>query len=255
MYTMMLVEDEAPLLRSLRRAVERSPSNVDVVATESNAVSALDSIGRLKPDILMTDICMPVMTGLELIEQALLLQPQLIPVVISGFQEFQYAQKALQLGARDYLLKPLQDERLNEVMARVIGELNGRQDMLSPAPGQPGDVHADDDNARFMKEVAAFIREHYSDQVTIASLADRFSISHGHLTRLFKAHYNTTPVEYLIQTRMTEAKRLLQTRPDLKIKQIASLVGYEDQHYFTRLFTHLHEVKPSDFRAGRTASK
>ena len=73
--------------------------------------------------------------------------------------------------------------------------------------------------------VAGYIHTHYKEAFTVSDLADRFSISHGHLTRLFKLFYGITPVEYMIEARINMAKKLIQTRPELRIKEIAALVG------------------------------
>lgn len=248
MYKIILVEDEAPLLRTMKRSIENLNMQFNIVAMETNGIHALKQCKLLQPDILMTDINMPAMSGLQLIELALKEQPSLTPIIVSGYQDFHYAHQAIRLNVRDYLLKPLQEEQLMILMKKITAELDQRQ-KVKPQPTDYAELNLpNDENRRLISQVAEYINVHYSEALTVSNLADRFAISHSQLTRLFKHFFGLTPIEYIIDTRIKIAKKLFQTQPELRIKEIAALVGYEDHHYFSRLFTQLNEMSPSIYR-------
>ncbi len=248
MFKIMLVEDEAPLLRSMKRSIDQLNLKLEVIAMETNGIHALKKAKLLQPDIIITDICMPVMNGMQLIEFITKELPDIIPIIVSGYQEFQYAQQAIRLNVRDYLLKPIQEDQLNRLLLKVIHELNQKQLGQSHFQGEDEWIFPNDVNNKFIHQVADHIRKHYKNALTISDLAEQFSISHSQLTRQFKQYFGMTPSEYLIETRMDIAKKMMQTKPDLKVKDISVMIGYDDHHYFTRLFTKLTGMNPSEYR-------
>ncbi|WP_440119437.1 response regulator transcription factor [Paenibacillus sp. QZ-Y1] len=124
MYNVMIVEDSKPILRNIRMLLDTLAFPIRVAATATNGEEALAAIHRESIDLLLTDIRMPKMDGLSLIEQAKLVNPGLKVILISGYSDFEYTRKALNLQVFDYLLKPVEREALEEVMSRVIDQLD-----------------------------------------------------------------------------------------------------------------------------------
>ncbi len=127
MYTVFIAEDSKPILRNIRALLESSELDVRVVATAYNGEEALDYLRQHAVDILLTDIRMPKLDGLALIEQAKQLHPHLKVLLISSYSDFEYTRKALNLQVFDYLLKPVERPQLVEVMERMIGQLQKEQ--------------------------------------------------------------------------------------------------------------------------------
>ena len=119
MIRVLVAEDELLFLNSLIKKIERCDPCFKVVASAHNGKMALELISEIKPDVLFTDIRMPVMDGMELIENARKLFPDILIVVLSGYNEFAYARSALQAGVTDYMLKPVTDENLAEVLKKL----------------------------------------------------------------------------------------------------------------------------------------
>lgn len=124
MYNVMIVEDSKPILRNIKMLLEALSFPIRVAATATNGEEALAAIKQESIDLLLTDIRMPKMDGLSLIEQAKLANPDLKVILISGYSDFEYTRKALNLQVFDYLLKPVEPEALEEVMGRVIEQLD-----------------------------------------------------------------------------------------------------------------------------------
>lgn len=131
MYNVMIVEDSKPILRNIKTLLGAMELPLRIVATAANGEEALEKLQRELVHLLLTDIRMPKMDGMTLIEQAKQLNPQLKVVLISGYSDFEYTRKALNLQVFDYLLKPVERKALAEVMERAIHQLNEQM---------PGDI-------------------------------------------------------------------------------------------------------------------
>ncbi|MBS4209360.1 response regulator [Bacillus sp. FJAT-50079] len=122
MWRMVIADDEWFIRESLHRGIDWNELHIHVVGVASDGLEALEVIKNERPHLLLTDIRMPGIDGLELIQQAKEMAPHLRTVIISGFEEFTYAQKALKIGADDYILKPIEEEDLVLIVKRLIDE-------------------------------------------------------------------------------------------------------------------------------------
>jgi len=119
MIRILIVEDEPPIARAVKQMIETSSNAFEVVGCEINGQTALLRMEEEEVDVVITDIRMPVMDGLEFLERAIVMNPNCLSVVLSGHQDFTYAQTALRLGAFDYLLKPLAPDKLKHLLNRL----------------------------------------------------------------------------------------------------------------------------------------
>jgi len=119
MPTMMIVDDEAIFRRGLRAMIAASDKEWDIVADARDGYEALELLEQHRPDVVLTDIRMPRMDGLQLQRIARERFPELQVVVISGYEDFTYAQQSMRSGARDYLMKPVEREELLRVLSSV----------------------------------------------------------------------------------------------------------------------------------------
>ena len=147
MYKLLLVDDEQIIREGLEKMIALCGMDIVITASCSNAIAALDSMMDDMPDILLTDVRMPGMDGLELVERAMSLHPQLRAIILSGYDTFAYAQQAIQAGVTEYLLKPCSQEELGQALERacravdkmrkqvvhLYGERQSRVEMLTKA--------------------------------------------------------------------------------------------------------------------------
>lgn len=130
MYKVMLVDDEVWVLRGLEGIIDWHKMGFKIVGKFTNAKDALDKLKESDVDVLITDIRMGGISGLELMKMALEVKSGIKFVVVSGYSEFTYAKKALQLGALDYLLKPITEEELKKVLIKVKKEIESKKKSL-----------------------------------------------------------------------------------------------------------------------------
>lgn len=127
LFTVMIVDDERIIREGIEKQVSWEKHGMKIVKSTSNALDALKFMEKEIPDIIISDIRMPVMDGLEFIEKAKEITEESIFVLLSGYQDFNYAQKAIRLGVRDYLLKPTNEEKILETMEKIKEELKQKK--------------------------------------------------------------------------------------------------------------------------------
>ncbi len=126
MLNIVIADDESGIIDLCKMLIEYP--NAQVIGEAHNGIELLQKIEALQPNTVITDISMPGMTGIELIEKVREAHPEINFVIMSGYTEFEYAQKALQLGVREYLVKPIQAVSLNQILEKIDRQLEQRQE-------------------------------------------------------------------------------------------------------------------------------
>lgn len=129
MWKVLIADDEPKIRRGLRNTVDWPSLGMEVVAEAEDGLEALELSSLEKPDVLLVDICMPLLSGLEFVEKMQILLADCIIVIVTGHDEFDYAQQALKLGVFDYLLKPVSKEQLYAVLSAAKERLSERKYM------------------------------------------------------------------------------------------------------------------------------
>ncbi|TCM99521.1 two-component system response regulator YesN [Paenibacillus sp. BK033] len=156
MPNILIVDDEAIFRRGLRKIIESSSGSWQIAGEAKDGYEALEMVESLRPDVLLTDIRMPRMDGLQLIQIAKERYPKLLVIVLSGFDEFTYLQQSLRHGVRDYLMKPVEREELFKTLGKLEGELAKSRQAPELYTGEPAD--------------ARVIRQHVSEHLVAGLL-------------------------------------------------------------------------------------
>lgn len=130
MYKILIAEDESEMRNLLVKYIRRTQPDLEVVGSAVNGKEALALAKEHRPDIVLTDISMPVMDGLQFLQEAMEEKILSKAVIISGYDEFAYARKAIALGVSDYLLKPFDPQELEEVLEKIRAELDRQRVLL-----------------------------------------------------------------------------------------------------------------------------
>lgn len=246
-YRVLLVEDEQWVRLGLKNKIEGANLGFKVVAEAIDGASALQCLEREPVDLLVTDIRMPVMDGLELIRSTYFAWPGLPTLIVSGFNDFQYARQALKYGVVDYLLKPVAESDLLPTLTSVRIKLDAQYEAsLREIPVPP--AMSQDEMAR---TVELYIRENFRQDISLQEVSSRLRVSTDYLGKAFKKLTGESPLRHIIKLRIAEAKRLLLVDPPINIHSIGEMVGYSDPFYFSRIFKTYVGVYPSEFRGSR----
>lgn len=134
MYSILIADDEKYVRQDIIRSVSWTDHGYFIVGEASNGAQALEKIKELQPDVLITDIRMPLTDGLSLIERALKLQPNLHSVIVSGYEDFHYAREAIRLNVLDYLTKPIDETSILSMLKKLTTALEGDNHNRTSAP-------------------------------------------------------------------------------------------------------------------------
>lgn len=252
MYTAIIAEDSKPILRNIEALMQSMELPVRIAATASNGLDALEYIKANPVDILLTDIRMPKLDGLALIGECRLVNPALKAVLISGYSDFEYTRKALNLQVFDYLLKPVERQQLAEVMQRLVAYLEEQQGLGKRVPEElisPGQPRSKSSEELF-RQLEQYLQEQLYAPLSITEVALKFHVSPSYVSRIFKRYSHQTFVHYSMRLKIAEACRLITLRPELKVKELSELLSFGDQHYFSRVFKEYTGVSPTEYRGG-----
>lgn len=247
----ILIVDDEPLIRKgLTKIIHRFDAGFKVIGEAASGKNALELIAQLTPDLVITDIKMPEMDGVELVKQLELQFPQVKKAVLSGFDEFQLVRETLKNGALDYLLKPVDEAELRQLLNAVQRTLGST---LESTPSQaaivPDDPNAKKEN-RLIEAVKDYLSHHYPEPLTLTTVAEFFRINPNYLCERFKQHTGEHFVSFLTRLRIEQAKRLL-SDVTVKAYEVSYRVGYEDPTYFSKVFKKRVGVTPTEYRQKR----
>ena len=237
MLNVYIADDEVWIILGLKKLLEKIDIDTWVVGSANNGLTAKEEIGMFKPDVVFTDIRMPGLSGLDLLQAIPEVSPKSKVVIITGFAEFAYAQEAVQHHAYDYLLKPIKQEELERVLSAIVAESGESERVTKEEPISD----------RLIDNVIAEIRTHYTEDISLTSLAAKYSVSMGHLSKIIKEHLQVNFSDYIASLRIQRAKELL-SDDSLSIQEIAEIVGYDDYFYFTKVFKKVEGISPSKYR-------
>lgn len=132
-FTALLLDDEQWIIRNMIDIIDWSDHGFEIVGTETNSIKGLEMLKRTKPDLALVDIRMPEMSGMELIKKCNELKMKTLFIVVSGFAEFSYVQKCINLGAIGYCLKPVEEEEIIPLIKKAESILSkkGAEEELS----------------------------------------------------------------------------------------------------------------------------
>ncbi|WP_027085506.1 response regulator transcription factor [Cohnella panacarvi] len=242
----IVAEDEPLLLRTLVNQIERTDALFHVIEAANDGESVLRFMENTQvPDIIITDIHMPVLDGIGLIKAVERDYPAVKKVIISGYSEFEYAQQALKANVIDYLLKPVKKVDLEELLSKLKMLIESdRSDLKSPSLLENRQYSAEE----VVKTVAEFIKNNYSRELSLEDIAKQFNINAPHLSKIFLKYTGESPSRYIMTLRMNEAKHLLSLKKELSVKEIGETVGYPDPFYFSRIFKQFTGMTPTEYK-------
>jgi signal transduction histidine kinase/DNA-binding response OmpR family regulator len=229
-FTLLLVEDNPDMQVTIRRILEP----VGEVHTAENGAEALRLLKQIKPDIIITDLMMPVMNGNEFIKE-LSKNPHLasIPIVILTAKNLREEKTdLLKIGVIDYLTKPFNPEHFLLKIKNLL-HLYQRRSIYSQLNLKENSAP----DPSLKQQLTAYILEHIDDSgITIERMADHFFQSRRTLFRAIESETGMTPGEFIREIRLQKALELIQTKPNLRLDELAYAVGYKTSTGFRKAF-------------------
>ena len=252
----VIVEDEEIIRNGLTFALNWLDMDCIIVGKAKDGAEGLETIRREQPDIVLTDIKMPKMNGLKMIETAIKEQ-HFYSLVLTSYSEFELARQAIHMGVTDYLLKPVDEDELKESLDKI------RQQIAYASKYEKIERISQDriltvydewkifDSAKnsmdpYVKRTYEFIKQHYKEKVSINQVAEILGVSTSYLSRKLKAGLNTTFQDLLNQYRIKKALNML-NQGTMRIYEISDELGFSEYKHFCSVFKKYTNVTPSEF--------
>ena len=247
MYQVLVVEDELAIRFIYRNMKEWEQNGFSITAEAETGKKALELLNTESFDIMLLDVVLPEMDGLELLE-ALEERYVHIPVVIaSTYNEFEYARKGMQLGAMDYLVKPIQNEELDECLKKVAKKLSGKTETQKEM-NEIQKIFVDcglNPELSFVQKLEKYMET--GEELSLGKIAAYFELSKDYFGKVFHQRVGCSFQQFVIKYKMETAKHLLR-ETNLKVYEISEQLGYKTVDHFTRLFRDYAGISPQKFR-------
>ena len=235
----VIVDDEPKIRNGLSKLLD-GRGNWHVTGTYADGMEALKNMAFRRPDVIITDIRMPEVNGLDMIDRMRETDRDAYIIILSGYSDFGFAQRAIELGVTRYLTKPTKSRELFGVLEEIERKLPGEQ---------KGEDEKREVANLMVQKAMDYIALNYSGKVSLKEIAQELYLSPNYLSELFKRHTGKNISEYITQFRLEKARRYLQ-QPEYKIGDVAELVGFSDQRYFSSMFKRQYGMTPNEYRNG-----
>lgn len=258
MLKLLLVDDEPIILAGLHHLILSGRTAFTDIERASDAYEALDLLDTFHPDLIITDIQMPAMDGLEFIREARQRGAGRF-VILSGYDHFDYARQALRLHVNDYLLKPIQQKELFEILSRLTLEIMEERDEGSKAKASglyPVLASAQEISVP-VRKFQQYVRKHFMRDISLDEVAEHLSLHPNYFCTVLKKETGMTFLHYLHSVRIENAKELLGKPELLTMEQIAKSIGFESPRHFYKVFKQFTGQTPGTYKqhVGRDAEE
>ena len=248
MYHALIVEDE-PLMREyLFSSLGSLNALWEATEKASDGMEALQKLQAAHFDAVITDIRMPRMDGLELSKQIQQLYPSLRVILLTGYNEFDYARTAIRLNVFDYLLKPLNDAELSAALDELALWL-GRQSDAQQAATDDDSSRPTDDGTLLVRQAREYISQRFGGSISLSEVAEALGVTPAYLSTRFHHETGCSYTKYLLKLRMEAAAQMLDCEPDQKVYQIGEMVGFPSAKHFAHVFGSYFGMSPKEYRA------
>ena len=233
----IIIDDEPKIRKGLGKILNMHPGWT-VLDTFSEGESAIRFLESNPVDVVITDIHMPGMTGLDMIARIRESNRKVSFVILSGYGRFEYAQRAIDLGVKKFLMKPTSPEEVTQALEQIESEMTDRA---------PSTLAQKPTNNLVIMRAKEYIDLNYRRKFTLTDMANALYISPNYLSDLFKKHTGMKFSDYLLEVRMEKSKEYLMDI-QYKVGDISALVGFSDARYFSSTFRKRYGMSPLEFR-------
>lgn len=256
----LIADDEFHIRQGLEK-LDWNSIGLKVCGIAKDGYEAMELAAIHKPEIILSDIRMPMMDGLAMTEEFVKDNPDCAIIYLSGYRDFEYIKKALTIGAFDYLVKPTNPEEILDCCQRAVKLIKEKkiqqvtvremQEKLKGIQVKEELVYLDEDVSAAkltVKDILEYIDQNFSQDISLNNLSTIFHFNSIYINRMIKKETGHTFLEIVNNKRMNVAADLLKGK-ELKISEVAIRTGIMDQRYFSQVFKKCFGKSPRQYRA------
>ena len=243
----LIADDENYMLEYLKKLVDWGAYGFEEVLTAGGGSLARDFLEEYRPELLITDIRMPRISGLDLCALVEKEGYQTKTIIVSGYGEFDYAKQALRYGVSEYLVKPILKKDMEETLERLL------KNNLVKKEKKEESKEADGDRRSLITYIKKYVYENFDKPLSLDILGEAVDLHPAYHSKVFKEETDINLSNYITDIRMQKAAELLE-QTDLKVNEIMYLTGYRKSQHFTKLFKEKFGATPVEYRRKKQIS-
>lgn len=233
----LIVDDEITILEGLRRLFDWEKYGCEIIGEAMDGISAIYKADSLKPDLVIMDINIPMVNGIEAVRNIKSRHEDMMFIIVTGYDDFKYCQEALRLSVEDYVLKPIDFDEFGDIIRRIL--VKREESAKKPNPeGAEGKI---------ISRILSWMNDHMEEDISLTRLSEEFHLNGSYISQMFKNKVGVNYHTYLTQIRINRAKYYLRNT-DMPISEIAELSGFRDYRVFTKVFKMVTGEQPSRYR-------
>ena len=239
MYSLIIIDDEEKIANGISMLFPWKEIGFNVVGTCTSAGEAIDFVEKNQVDVILTDIEMPDMSGIDLCEELKAEHPDIQIVFFSSYNKYEYFRAAIQQGAADFLMKPVKYEQLLECFEKV-------KERLAESGETETKKEIEENVDQVINEIKSYLEVHYRD-ATLEEAAELVNLSPSYLSKIFKKKNGMSFRELLTKIRMEKSCEMIEDI-NCKMYDIAYYIGYDNPKNFSRAFKAYYGETPIEYR-------
>jgi YesN/AraC family two-component response regulator len=239
----LVVDDETVIREGLVCMIEEKMGETCLIESACSGFEGMSKALSFWPDVVLADINMPAMDGLSMISELRQKGFRGHFIVLTGFDDYNYAVRALRLRVFDYLLKPVDQDALFNMLHQIQVSIGGK----SAQKDDPADIKKHSNNVR---EVLTFIRQNYSEIQSVDQIARFVHLHPNYISALFRKEIGLPIIQYINNFRIERAKELLTQDDDITVEAVAEMVGFQTPRNFYKVFKEALGISPGQYRKG-----
>lgn len=249
MWKVMAADDEKYMQEALQKLISWEKMGCVLQSISSNGKELMEKIEDQHPDIVITDIRMPLADGLEVCRYISEKYPEIQVIILSAYSDFEYARAALRYSACEYVLKVSVLEELPQAVEKAIRNLKKyRQEMEE----ERQDAEKKDQIENLYSKMCRYIEQNYCKKITLDEIAEELHANKSYLSRLYKSESGVNLFDDILKKRIHKAKEYM-LHSDMKVYEISQAVGFEDTGYFSKVFKKYTGISPKEYRHEKNA--
>lgn len=245
MWKVLLVDDDQNYRYAVKEIIEWEEFGFQITDEAINGSQAVRKVRSQNFDLVITDMSMPLMSGVEFIKEVKKAFPDLIIVALSAYDDFHFVKESLKEGAIDYILKyDMTEANVREVILCVKDMLMARrkeqekQGILQNVSIQNTEI----------KRALVYLNEQYQSNLTLQTVSDYVGLNKNYFSNLFKEETGETFTKYLNRLRISKAIELLECGKKLRTYEIAEQVGYQNANYLSKIFKDIKGITIEEYK-------
>ena len=241
MWKVIAADDEAYIREALKKLINWEKMDCNLINVVDNGQELINKIEEQEPDIVITDIQMPEVNGMDVCKYLYETYPETQVIILTAYADFSYAKTAIKYSICDYVLKVSIMDELPDAIEKAIGNLNQLKIEIEKNEKYPLD------QLSLIQQIDQYIEINYKKKLSLDDIADALHINSSYLSRVYKLKKGKNLFDAILNLRIEAAKDYL-INTDKRTYEISELVGVEDSSYFSKMFKKITGMSPKEYR-------